>query len=189
MENKFKVKDSGERQQFTSGMVRDTQNGKVEWDRIFDGPMAERWAIHLTKGGVKYPDVQSGKPNWTLATGDPEKVRFRKSAVRHFMQWLRGDVDEDHASAVFFNINGYEYVKIRKTQIVCMKCGAEFSEEKGGCGSCDNCCTCTNKPVLDSNIALDELPILPRCPRCELSTEPQLICHHCHKCDSCCKCI
>jgi hypothetical protein len=26
-------------------------------------------------------------------------------------QWFRGDSDEDHAAAVIFNINGFEYVK------------------------------------------------------------------------------
>lgn len=106
----FIVKDSGQRQQFAGGMVRDTQDGKIEYDRVLDGPMFERWAEHLTKSVAKYPDAALGVPNWTLAAGDEELVRFKKSAVRHFVQWLRGDMDEDHAAAVFFNINGVEYV-------------------------------------------------------------------------------
>jgi hypothetical protein len=109
--DEFVVKDSGERQSFASGMVRDTTAGKTNFLRLFDGPMAERWAAHLTKGAVKYPDVRPGVPNWTLAAGAPEAQRFKESAVRHFVQWLRGDTDEDHAAAVFFNINGYEYVQ------------------------------------------------------------------------------
>lgn len=111
MSSEFIVKDSGARQQFQSGMVRDTQDGKVDFTRVMDGPMLERWAAHLDKGAVKYPDVRPGVPNWTLAAGDAELARFRKSALRHIIQWLRGDRDEDHAAAVFFNINGAEYVQ------------------------------------------------------------------------------
>lgn len=111
--NGFIVKDSGERQSFASGMVRDTQDGKTDFSRILDGPMVERWAIHLTKGAVKYPDVKPGVANWTLANGEEELTRFKKSALRHFIQWYRGDVDEDHAAAVYFNINGKEYVQAK----------------------------------------------------------------------------
>ena len=106
----FVVKDSGTRQSFASGMVRDTQNGKVNYLRIMDGPMYDRWAVHLSKGAEKYPDIRPGVANWTLAAGEEEMARFKQSAARHFHQWLRGDTDEDHASATFFNINGYEYV-------------------------------------------------------------------------------
>jgi hypothetical protein len=108
---KFSVKDSGTRATFESGMVRDTNEGKVQYHRAFEGPMFERWAIQLTKGAAKYPDLPEGHANWTLAEGQHELTRFRESAVRHFVQWLRGDQDEDHAAAVFFNINGVEYVR------------------------------------------------------------------------------
>lgn len=109
--DEFTIKDSGARQTFASGMVRDTQDNKADFTRVLDGPMFDRWATHLTKGEKKYPDVTPGVPNWTLADGEAELIRFKKSAFRHFRQWLRGDVDEDHAAACYFNINGYEYVK------------------------------------------------------------------------------
>ncbi len=109
----FVIKDSGKRKSFDSGMVRDIVEGKIDFELPLNGPMFDRWAQHLTTGAIKYPDVELGVPNWTLANGQAELVRFRKSAVRHFRQWQRGDVDEDHAAAVFFNINGYEYVKAR----------------------------------------------------------------------------
>jgi hypothetical protein len=114
LEEKFGLKDSGKREEFDSGMVRDTSDNKVDYERVFHGPMLDRWASHMTKGAIKYEDSPDGTPNWTKARGDAELRRFRKSAVRHFRQWLRGDTDEDHASAVFFNINGVEYVKERK---------------------------------------------------------------------------
>lgn len=102
----FQVKDSGKRQQFESGMVRDVTEGKTDFSLILDGPMFDRWAIHLTKGAQKY-----SKRNWMLAAGAGEYERFKESALRHFLQWYRGETDEDHAAAVMFNINGAEYVK------------------------------------------------------------------------------
>lgn len=107
----FEVKDSGQRMQFDSGMVRDTAAGKVDYWRVFVGPMFERLAVHVTKGAVKYPDIKQGVPNWTLAAGEAELQRFKASAARHFYQWMQGDTDEDHAAAVAFNLNGYEFVK------------------------------------------------------------------------------
>lgn len=107
----FTVKDSGKRQEFESGMIRDTQDGKPDIDRVFDGPLVDRLAAHLTKGAAKYPDNEDGTPNWMNADSVAELVRFRKSAARHFRQWHRGDTDEDHFSATTFNMNCYEYVK------------------------------------------------------------------------------
>jgi len=78
--------------------------------------MIQRWAEHLTKEASKYPDFKPGVPNWMLAQGMEELVRFRKSAVRHFVQWLLGMDDEDHAAGVFFNINGYEYTRMKKAK-------------------------------------------------------------------------
>jgi hypothetical protein len=102
----FKVKDSGERQVFDSGMVRDVQTGKIKYHLVTSGPMLKRWAQHLTAGAEKYND-----DNWLKATGMEEYNRFRASAYRHFMQWYYNDRDEDHAAAVLFNINGAEYVR------------------------------------------------------------------------------
>ena len=104
----FVVKDSGQRQEYASGMVRDVQDDKPMVRLIRSGPMFMRWAVHLTKGAVKY-----GRDNWTLANSDEELERFKDSAARHFEQWLNGEVDEDHAAAVFFNINAAEYVHDR----------------------------------------------------------------------------
>jgi len=105
---KFDLKDSGERLKFDSGMVRDVETGKTKWHLVTSGPMFNRWAVHLTKGSYKYTD-----DNWMQATGDAEYSRFRRSAFRHFIQWFNGETDEDHAAAVFFNINGAEYVKAK----------------------------------------------------------------------------
>lgn len=99
----YTVKDSGQRLEFDGGMVRDVSAGKVDYSLVFDGPMLERWAAHLTK--APYP-----KGNWLKAEGDAERQRARESACRHFVQWMRGDTDEDHAAALMFNLNLHEYV-------------------------------------------------------------------------------
>lgn len=103
----MEIKDSGKRQTFSNGMIRDTAEGKVDFTLALDGPMFERWAAHLTRAAeTKYP-----KRNWMKANDVETMERFKVSATRHFMQLLRGDTDEDHAAAVFFNINGWMYVK------------------------------------------------------------------------------
>ena len=104
-EKEFTIKDSGERAQFESGMVRDVTGDKTDYTLILDGPKLERSARHLTTGAKKY-----AKRNWMKAAGDAELERFKESALRHLIQWFRGDRDEDHAAAVFFNINGVEYL-------------------------------------------------------------------------------
>lgn len=89
---------------FTSGMQRDTSEGKINYSLVYDGPMLTRWAALLTRGAIKYL-----VRNWMKGDGQEEFNRARESAARHFAQWMQGDTDEDHAAAVYFNINAAEY--------------------------------------------------------------------------------
>lgn len=99
------IKDSGKRQQLP-GMVRDVADDKVDYTLVLDGPLFDRLARHLTEGAKKY-----SKRNWMGAHTQEEYDRFRESMVRHLIQYLRGDTDEDHFAAVAFNLNGMEYTK------------------------------------------------------------------------------
>lgn len=101
----FTTNDSGEREQFQSGMQRDTQKGKPRYDLI-DRAFLKRWAELMARGAEKY-----GERNWEKATGEAELHRFEASAIRHMYQWLDGDTSEDHASAIAFNVSGAEMVK------------------------------------------------------------------------------
>lgn len=101
----YVTKDSGKRQDYASGMRRDSQEGKPDYTLIYE-PMLTRWAALMTRGAEKY-----GRRNWELAASDEELERFKASAYRHFVQWLRGDEDEDHGAAVYFNIAAAEMVK------------------------------------------------------------------------------
>jgi dATP/dGTP diphosphohydrolase len=103
----FVTKDSGVREEYASGMVRDTQNGKPRYNLI-DRPFLKRWAELMTRGAEKY-----GTDNWRNASSQEELDRFQESALRHMMQWLDGETDEDHAAAVAFNLAAAEYVKGR----------------------------------------------------------------------------
>lgn len=111
MTQQKKTKDSGERVEFSTGMVRDTNKGKIRYDLLIpedcEHPMLVRWAELLTRGAVKYAER-----NWEKAQTVEEYERFRESAMRHFMAcMLNADDGEDHAAAVMFNIQGMEYVK------------------------------------------------------------------------------
>lgn len=98
----FGLADSGARVEFPSGMHRDTDEGKPRFDLI-PLPMLRRWADHMAKGAVKY-----GDRNWELADSQAEVDRMKASAFRHFVQWLEGSTDEDHAAAVMFNVAAAE---------------------------------------------------------------------------------
>lgn len=99
------TKDSGKRVDFKSGMRRDVDDGKPRYDLI-PLPMLKRLADLYARGAVKY-----GDENWTLANSEEELKRFKASAFRHFIQWQSGEVDEDHAIAVVWNVFAYETIK------------------------------------------------------------------------------
>lgn len=119
----YVVDDSGERETFASGMVRDISEGKLNPLLVRDGPMYDRWVQHLTAGAEKYEER-----NWMQADSMEEFERFLVSATRHFDEWLavrldevsnwkvrkyfqRAPTREDSAAGVYFNVNGVEYVR------------------------------------------------------------------------------
>jgi hypothetical protein len=107
------IHDSGERQVYSSGAMRDPSTGKIDWTRVTFGPLLRRWAMHLTKAEAKYPDPEPGVPNFSLIKTKEELIRYKKSAFRHFMSWYFDETDEDHAAATTFNINGVEIIKAK----------------------------------------------------------------------------
>lgn len=115
----YETKDSGQRQEYASGMRRDTQEGKpdlIQWMPMsipYKETLWYRMGLAAERGAVKY-----GRRNWELAgehleSAEEELERFRSSAYRHLTQWLHGEEDEDHASAVVFNLVCAEMVKTK----------------------------------------------------------------------------
>lgn len=121
MTNKFTTKDSGKREEFSSGMHRDTEEGKPRMDLCFVKclPFEEQLLVrygHLRARGAKkycetYTDINCEK-----AETEEELARYLSSAARHFSQWFCGETDEDHAVSVLFNIQMAEMVKWKLKQ-------------------------------------------------------------------------
>lgn len=115
--SEFVVKDSGKREEYDTGMVRDTQDGKPRFSLMrpvgvpYEVQFMTRCADHMTKGAGKY-----GERNWEKAHTQKELDRFLDSAERHMEQYLAGATDEDHAAAVWFNLNAAETVRWKMKQ-------------------------------------------------------------------------
>lgn len=116
----FTVKDSGVREEYANGFVRDTEDGKPDLSAaialLYRNPAIldiitrpgfdllpktalVRWADHMEKGAQKY-----GRDNWTQARGPVAVGRFVRSLCRHVAQYVTGDRTEDHAAAICFNV-------------------------------------------------------------------------------------
>jgi hypothetical protein len=101
----FETKDSGKREAFITGMVRDTNDNKPRYDLIWL-PGLRRVAELMARGAKKYQ-----ARNWEKACTEAELDRFKESALRHMFQYLEGDRSEDHMAGVVFNLFGAEMVR------------------------------------------------------------------------------
>lgn len=101
MSQRHEILDSGKRETFTSGAVRDTEEGKGRYDLISTYAI-RRLAIHLQNGAKKY-----GDRNWEKGM---DCSRLFSSAKRHLDQALERSLGgrvgdpEDHLAAVMFNV-------------------------------------------------------------------------------------
>lgn len=102
---KYQTKDSGKREEYASGMLRDTTEGKPRYDLIPHEPL-KRLAELYARGAIKY-----GDNNWQLANSEEELARFKASAARHFHQWMNDEQDEDHGIGATWNIFAHETIK------------------------------------------------------------------------------
>lgn len=89
------VKDSGVREEFATGSVRDTREGKGRYD-LLPTRALHRLARHFEAGARKYQDR-----NWEK--GQPIS-RLIDSALRHTFQHLQGERSEDNLAAAAWNI-------------------------------------------------------------------------------------
>lgn len=109
---KYETKDSGQRASFSNGGVRDTQEGKPRFDLVFPknvpykDQLFTRLAELMARGASKYEDR-----NWEQFADEAALERARGSALRHLVQWVNGEDDEDHGAAVVFNIMAADYIE------------------------------------------------------------------------------
>lgn len=91
------LKDSGKKQEFETGAMRDAREGKGRYD-LLPPTAIRRLALIYEKGAQKY-----GERNWEK--GMPVS-RFLDSALRHIAEHIEGYRDEDHLAQAMWNIAG-----------------------------------------------------------------------------------
>ena len=89
------IKDSGERQEFSTGARRDIQEGKGRYD-LLPFHAIERISKIFEGGAIKY-----GEDNYRR--GIPLR-RYLDSALRHLCKAAQGQDDEDHFAQAVWNI-------------------------------------------------------------------------------------
>jgi len=92
-----KVKDSGQREDMSTGSRRDSQVGKSRPD-LMNPLVLRRLGMHFANGCDKY-----GEKNFELGQ---KTSRYRASLGRHLLDYDEGLVDEDHLSAIIWNAMG-----------------------------------------------------------------------------------
>jgi len=95
MSDNVMLKDSGKRQEFNTGSVRDTREGKGRYD-LLPPHAIFLVARQFEEGASKY-----GENNWQK--GQPIS-RYVDSALRHLFKHMAGENDERHDVAAAWNI-------------------------------------------------------------------------------------
>ena len=90
---------------YKGGFKREDKSHKLDFTLI-PIPVLKRLAKHYTEGAKAH-----GKNNW-MKSKDLET--FKQSAYRHFIAWMENQKDEDHSSALVWNVFCYEYLKNNK---------------------------------------------------------------------------
>lgn len=86
--------DSGKRETFATGMVRDAMEGKPRPELVTPYGL-ERLAMHYARGAQKYEDR-----NWEKGS---KFSRTTASLERHVIDWKKGKTNEDHLAAIAWN--------------------------------------------------------------------------------------
>lgn len=92
-----KINTTSDKRQFSTGAVRDSNEGKSRPDLI-SPYFTERLGYRLAEGAKKYAER-----NWEKGIPD---AAFLESLERHLVAYKMGKTDEDHAAAIAFNIMG-----------------------------------------------------------------------------------
>ena len=104
MSTELPIKDSGKREAFASGAVRDVQDNKPQYG-LLPVYALSRIAMTFVKGRKKYPPEQrEGErvpvENWRRGF---DTARLMESLLRHAFAYLEGHRDEDHMAQAAWN--------------------------------------------------------------------------------------
>jgi len=80
-----------------NGMLRENKAQKLNYLDYLDPGVLERYARHMKKGELKH-----GRGNWKK--GGYPLSEFLESMARHLFSLWADKTDEDHASALLFNV-------------------------------------------------------------------------------------
>lgn len=83
----FVTKDSGERQEYSTGMVRDLQAGKPRYDLV-DWSMIKRWAELMERGAKKYVNTEEIEEWGTVGLLHVSSFGVVKYQDRVIPQWI-----------------------------------------------------------------------------------------------------
>lgn len=115
------ILDSGDRHEFTTGAVRDMQEGKGRYD-LLPWEAIHELALHCEQGARKY-----GEGN--VALGIPIHSLL-DSATRHISCYLRGMNDEPHLRAAMWNIAWAIWMELRKPEMQDIPCRQHSKEAR-----------------------------------------------------------
>lgn len=126
------MSDNGTIRQFESGAIRDTDNGKFDYEGFMHPAVVERFAAYMHKHRTLADGSLRDSDNWQ--NGFPRDV-LMKSAFRHFVDWWkehRGlesrEGIEDAICGLIFNANAY-LLSCVKTPIHVDKCGEKDTSD------------------------------------------------------------
>ena len=100
---------------FETGAVRDGDSNKPNYLSYLHPTVLRRYGVHMKKAEKKY-----GEANWQK--GFPKMV-YLQSLMRHFVTLWAEEVgtekktEQDHASALLFNIVGFIYEEERTKDV------------------------------------------------------------------------
>lgn len=104
----IKLKDSGTRETYESGAVRDNGEGKGRFD-LMGTQMLFRLAKHYEAGAKKYEDRNFEK--------GMNISRCVDAAMRHLVKYLAGWSDEDHLAACVWNCAAIMFFEHEKPEM------------------------------------------------------------------------
>lgn len=111
------MQDSGERKEFPGGGMRDASLGKerpeLAWtaDQPYEDQMITRYGHWMARGAEKY-----SSRNWEQFDSAEALEHAKGSLLRHTFKLLAGKTDEDHAAAVWFNVQAIELIRWKQRQ-------------------------------------------------------------------------
>jgi len=115
----IEMTDDGERQEFSTGAVREPDKHKSRPDLI-PACVLLKLGEWYGRGGEKY-----GARNWEK--GIPN-YRHEGALMRHLLKYFDGEEDEDHLSAIMFNAMAIQFNRIKLPEMC--KDENSYKEEK-----------------------------------------------------------